>query len=149
MGTARNRHVRSHVESDMLNCLRPFAMRSSTITHPAGRNGEIPKSRTNNHPKFSQMISSTHRNSCRDRCAQCCQQCSFLGSGVPALSCHGWSVIVDRCWSWVNLFLLIFQRWERDLGIPHRRWPTGGRPPCGWARANSQTNILSEQMKEL
>ena len=57
--------------------------------------------------------------------------------------------IVERCWSLVNPCLLTFQRWERDLGIPRRSWLTGGNPPCGWARATSQTSIRSEPTKEL
>ena len=28
--------------------------------------------------------------------------------------------IVEKCWSSVNMYLLFFQRWEKDLRIPHR-----------------------------
>ena len=30
--------------------------------------------------------------------------------------------IVESCWNSVNLCLLTFQRWEKDLGIPRRSW---------------------------
>ena len=48
--------------------------------------------------------------------------------------------IVEKCWSFVNLCLLIFQR-DKDLEIPRRSWLKSGNRPCGWARANSQTSI--------
>ena len=56
---------------------------------------------------------------------------------------------VEKWSSLVNLCLLALQRWEKDRGIPHRSWPTSGNPPSGWATATPQTNIWSEQMKEL
>ena len=49
--------------------------------------------------------------------------------------------IVETSWTSANLCLLTFQRWEKDLGIPHRTWLTDGNPLCGWARATSQTSI--------
>ena len=36
----------------------------------------------------------------------------------------------------------------KDLEIQHQNWQTGGNPPCGWERATSQTNTMSEQMME-
>ena len=45
--------------------------------------------------------------------------------------------------------MLIFQRWEKDPGIPHQGWLTSGTPPCDWARATSKTSIWPEQMREL
>ena len=77
---------------------------------------------------------------------------SFQGQRctVSRLLSNGWwSVSWERCWSLVNLCLLTFQRWDRDLGIPRRSWLTGGNPPCVWARATSQRSIWSEPMKEL
>ena len=77
---------------------------------------------------------------------------SFLVSGETMCSVRSiepWAVrIVESCWSLANLCLLTFQRWENDLGIPHRRWLTDGNPQCGWARATSQTSIWSELTKE-
>ena len=57
--------------------------------------------------------------------------------------------IVESCWNSVNLCLLTFHLWEKDLGIPRRIWLTDGDPPCGWARATSRTIIWSELTKEL
>ena len=37
---------------------------------------------------------------------------------------------------------------EKDLEIQHQSWQTDGNPACGWERATSQTNTLSEQMME-
>ena len=56
---------------------------------------------------------------------------------------------VESCWNLVILCSLMFQRWEKDLGIPRRSWLTGGNPPCGWARATSRTRIGSERTKEV
>ena len=79
--------------------------------------------------------------------------CSFLVSGETMCSVRSiepWAVrIVESCWSLANLCLLTFQRWEKDLGIPHRSWLTDGNPQCGWATATSQTSIWSELTKEL
>ena len=36
---------------------------------------------------------------------------------VPVLSCNGWSVSWENCWSSMNLCLLTFQRWEKHLRI--------------------------------
>ena len=36
----------------------------------------------------------------------------------------------------------------KDLEIQHQSWQTDGNPACGWERATSQTNTLSEQMME-
>ena len=66
-----------------------------------------------------------------------CQKIHF----VSALS-----VVGLYCGSLVDLCLLIFLRWEKDLGLPHRSWPTGGNPPRGWAKATSQRNIWSERV---
>ena len=37
---------------------------------------------------------------------------------------------------------------EKDLEIQHQNWQTDGNLACGWERATSQTNTLSEQMME-
>ena len=49
----------------MLNCLglTDIILRSRTITHQVGRQGEIQTSRTNGHPKFSQTSPSKQRSS--------------------------------------------------------------------------------------
>ena len=39
----------------------------------------------------------------------------------------------------------IFQRSERDLEISHQNWQTDGNPACGWVRATSQMNTVSER----
>ena len=74
---------------------------------------------------------------------------SFLVSGETMYSLHSIEPrvvrIVESCWSSANLCLLAFQRWEKDLGIPHRSWLTDGNPLCGWARATSQTSIWLEE----
>ena len=57
--------------------------------------------------------------------------------------------IVKIWWSLEKQFMHIFQRSERDLEIPHQKWQTDGNPACGWVRAPSQTNTLSEQTMEL
>ena len=56
---------------------------------------------------------------------------------------------MDNWWSLEKQFLHIFQRSERDPEIPHQNWQTDGNPACGWDRATSRTNTLSEQTMEL
>ena len=36
----------------------------------------------------------------------------------------------------------------KDLEIQHQNWQTDGNPACGWERATSQTNTLSERTME-
>ena len=36
----------------------------------------------------------------------------------------------------------------KDLEIPHQNWQTDGNQACGWKRATSRMNTLSEQMME-
>ena len=78
---------------------------------------------------------------------------SSLVPGETMYSPHSpetWVVrIVESCWSSANRCLLTFQKWEKDLGIPHRSWLTDGNPLCGWARATSQTSIWSTLTKRL
>ena len=57
--------------------------------------------------------------------------------------------IVENWWSLEKQFLHIFQRSERDPEIQHQSWQTDGNPACGWEKATSRMNILSEQMMEL
>ena len=57
--------------------------------------------------------------------------------------------IVENWWSLEKQFLHIFQRSERDLEIKHQSWQTDRNPTCGWERATSRTNTLSEQTMEL
>ena len=113
------------------------------------------------------------RNSCRDKCEKRWQQCkstrntdhpptdglfdmkrgSFLVSEVVKCSPHSIEPfadhIVENLWSLEQQLLHIFQKSERDLEIPHQNWQTDGNPACGWERATSQTNTLSEQTMEL
>ena len=77
---------------------------------------------------------------------------SFLVSEVVRYSPHSIAPWADRTvenwWSLEKQFLHIFQRSEKDLEIQHQSWQTDGNPACGWERATSQTNTLSEQMME-
>ena len=77
---------------------------------------------------------------------------SFLVSEVVRYSPHSivpWAdPTVENWWSLEKQFLHIFQRSERVLEIQHQSWQTDGNPACGWERATSQTNTLSEQMME-
>ena len=41
-----------------------------------------------------------------------------------------------------------FPEVEKDLEIQNQSWQTDGNQACGWDRATSQTNTLSEQMME-
>ena len=81
------------------------------------------------------------------------QRGSFLVSEVVRHSPHSivpWADrIVENWWSLEKQFLHILQRSERDLEIQHQSWQTDGNPACGWERATSQTNTLSEQTMEL
>ena len=56
--------------------------------------------------------------------------------------------LVENWWSLEKQFLHIFQRSTKDLEIQHQNWQTHGNLACGWERATSQTNTLSEQMME-
>ena len=56
--------------------------------------------------------------------------------------------IEENWWSLAKQFLHIFRRLERDLDVPHRSWQTDGKLACGWERATSQTNALSERTME-
>ena len=80
------------------------------------------------------------------------QHGSFLVSEVVRHSPHSivpWADrIVENWWSLEKQFLHIFERSERDLEIQHQSWQTDGNPACGWERATSRTNTLSEQMME-
>ena len=53
---------------------------------------------------------------------------------------------MENWWSLEKQFLRIFQRSEKDLEIQHQSWQTDGNPACGWERATSQMDTLSEQI---
>ena len=57
---------------------------------------------------------------------------------------------MENWWSLRNSSCMhIVQLSERDLEIPHQNVQTDGNLACGWVRATSQTNTLSEQTMEL
>ena len=134
---------------------------------------EIRTTRANSHPMFSQTITSEQRSSgklpknrCKDQWRTMLAALQDHTQYIPTTdnALMKWIVrhaawLIPRlrrndvqsplyCWNVVNLCLLTFQRWKRELGIPRRSWLTGGNPPCGWARATSRTSIWSELTKE-
>ena len=113
---------------------------AGTSAHNVGSNGRR-HTIQNDHCQCTDDMDCPTRSLAHSTCQE--QRCSLR-------SVVRWMVrVVERCWSLVDLYLLIFQRWDKDPGIPHQGWLTCGTPPCDWARATSQTSIWPEQMREL